>query len=262
VSQAEFDAWADVYDLIHQGVPGEAEFYVGQAVRLGGRTLDIGCGTGRIALPMAMSGLDVTGLDNSKEMLDICRGKQAALGDEVRGSFRLVQADMRTFALDEQFDFIAMPYRTFMHCLTPDDQRACLDRVRQHLAPNGTFILNLWEARPGAIAPHLGLTGGSLRIAGRYEWSESCFLLHWCASRFEELQQLLAEDHLLQWVEHGSGAIVETRHLSLRRAWLTLREMQHLTEAAGLRCKAVFGDFDCNPVSHKTREMIWVLDKS
>ena len=59
---AEFDAWARYYDLIHEGLPGEAEFFVGQAARLGGQTLELGCGTGRLAVAMAMSGADVVGL--------------------------------------------------------------------------------------------------------------------------------------------------------------------------------------------------------
>ena len=58
----EFDAWAKYYDLIHQGLDGEAEFYIGQAARARSRTLELGCGTGRICIPMAMSGCDVVGV--------------------------------------------------------------------------------------------------------------------------------------------------------------------------------------------------------
>ena len=86
---AEFDAWAEYYDIIHQGLSGEAEFYVGQAVRIGGRTLELGCGTGRIAIPMAMSGVAVTGLDRSDAMLAICREKLSAAGP-LSGSPRLL----------------------------------------------------------------------------------------------------------------------------------------------------------------------------
>lgn len=258
---AEFDAWADVYDLIHQGLPGEAEFYVGQAVRIGGRTLEIGCGTGRIALPMAMGGLEVVGLDNSAAMLDVCREKSAALQDELTGGLELVHDDMRSFDLGREFDFIAMPYRTFMHCLTPGDQYDCLEAVRRHLAPGGLFALNLWAARPSTLSPHLGQAGGGLRTAGRYDWDEATFVLHFCASRFDDFQQLLAEDHLLHWIGREGGAVVDTRHLTLTRAYLTFREMQHLVEAAGFRSQAVFGDFDCSPVAPHTREMIWMLEK-
>ena len=77
---ADFDVWAAYYDLVHKGLPGEAEFYLGQAVKRGGPVLEVGCGTGRIAISMAMSGLDVTGIDNSAGMLALCREKMAAVG--------------------------------------------------------------------------------------------------------------------------------------------------------------------------------------
>ena len=114
----EFDAWAPYYDLVHKGLPGEAEFYVGQAVRLGGETLELGCGTGRIAIPMAMSGVCVRGLDNSPAMLEMCREKHRAVG-ETPGALTLIEGDMRDFSLDKRFGFVALAYRTFMHLLTP-----------------------------------------------------------------------------------------------------------------------------------------------
>ena len=94
--QPEFDGWAPYYDLIHKGLPGEAEFYVGQAVRIGGPTLELGCGTGRVAIPMAMSGVDVIGLDLSPRMLELCREKSEAVSP-LQGSIELVEGDMATF---------------------------------------------------------------------------------------------------------------------------------------------------------------------
>lgn len=255
---AEFDAWADYYDLIHQGLPGEAEFYVGQAVRIGGPALEIGCGTGRVAIPMAMSGVDVTGLDVSAAMLDVCRDKLRAAGP-VPGSLDLVQADMRAFDLGRTFAFIAMPYRTFMHCLTPEDQRACLGAVARHLAPDGVFILNVWAARPSLIAPHVGAGAAGMRLSGIYPLDdEGHRLAHFCASRYTESRQELAEDHLLHLLA-PDGAVEHTQYLSLVRAWLTPREMEHLVLACGFSVEAVFGDFDCAPFGPASTEMVWVL---
>ena len=76
---AEFDSWAAYYDYLHPGLPGEAEFYGGQALRRGGPVLEAGCGTGRLAILMAMSGLKVTGVDNSAAMLAVCAQPNATL---------------------------------------------------------------------------------------------------------------------------------------------------------------------------------------
>jgi SAM-dependent methyltransferase len=257
---AEFDAWAEYYDLIHQGLPGEAEFYVGQAARLAGPTLEVGCGTGRIAIPMAMTGVEVTGLDVSAAMLDICREKAAAVGP-VRGSLGLVQADMRDFDLQREFSLIAMPYRTFMHCLTPEDQRACLESVKRHLAADGRFILNVWAARPSAIAPHVGPQARGLRLSGAYDLGdEGHRLVHFCSSRYHESRQELAEDHLLHVLD-ADGIVQQTQFLSLLRAWFTPREMEHLVRSCGFEVEALFGDFDCGPFGPASTEMVWALRK-
>jgi SAM-dependent methyltransferase len=257
---AEFDTWADFYDLIHKGLPGEAEFYVGQAVRIGGATLEIGCGTGRIAIPMAMSGVDVTGLDNSKAMLDICRAKKRAIG-KTDGKLKLVEKDMADFDLGMEFDFIAMAYRTFMHLLTVQEQRTCLECVRKHLKEDGVFILNLWAARPSDIAQNAGSQQSGFHLAGRHPIPDTeCDLVHYCSSHFDEHCQRITEEHLLHEVDER-GTVLSTSTLPLVRAWATPREMEHLLRAAGFEVEALFGDFDCHPLSSTSTEMIWIVKK-
>ncbi len=258
---AAFDDWAEYYDLIHTGLPGEAEFYVGQAVRIGGKTLELGCGTGRIAIPIAMCGIDVTGLDDSQPMLDLCRDKMQAVG-HTPGSLDLIRADMTDFALDTQFDFIAMPYRTFMHALTPDDQRRCLACVHRHLKDDGLFVLNVWAAAPSAIAPNLGPDDGSLEYAGRYPipGSDHSLLNHHSVS-YDEFTQALVEQHLLQEID-GDGNVLRSETLPLIRTWFTPREMDNLVRLSGFEVDALFGDFDCAPFSRDSTEMIWALKKA
>jgi len=257
---AEFDLWAEYYDVIHNGLPGEAEFYVGQAVRIGGETLELGCGTGRIAIPMAMSGVRVTGLDNSKAMLDVCREKANEVGS-VPGSLHLVQADMRDFALDREYDFVAMAYRTFMHLMSQDEQRRCLVNVRRHLAADGVFILNLWAPRPSSVALLAGNGSGGLRFAGEHPLrNDDLRLVHYCGSRVNEYLQELSEEHVLHVVD-AQGKVRRSQVLSLVRTWLTVREMDNLVRLSGFEIRALFGDFDCGPFTQHSTEMIWVLGK-
>ena len=144
---AAFDVWAEYYDLIHTGTPGDLEFYVDHAVRAGGDVLELGVGTGRIALPAVLAGANVTGIDNSYAMLVLCREKLREVG-RTPGRLKLVLADMSSFRFRRKFSCIMMPYRTFMHLLTPDDQRRCLDRVWGHLVEGGLLVLNTWAAKP------------------------------------------------------------------------------------------------------------------
>lgn len=255
---ALFELWAEYYDSFQRGVKGDVEFYVAQALRAGGRTLEIGCGTGRICIPMAMSGVDVVGLDNSAAMLERCREKFDSVAPTA-GRLHLVEADMRDFELEERFAFIAMPYRTFMHLLEPGDQRTCLAAVRKHLKPDGLFILNTWAARPSAIAPFLGTQNGALRLVDRSENADDDLVLHhYCASTYDEWTQQLREDHVIHELDL-SGAVIRSTAMAMVRAWTTPHEMELLVALSGFEVEAVFGDFECTPFSRTSTEMIWIL---
>lgn len=257
---AAYDRWAKYYDIIHQGLPGEAEFYVGQAVRKGGTALELGCGTGRIAIPMVMSGVNVVGLDNSKPMLDRCRAKKRAIG-KTPGTLKLVQADMTDFDLGMTFDFIAMPYRTVMHLLTQDEQRRCLRTVRRHLKTDGVFALNSWVPRLVGSGCQTGAHGGGFRFAGRYSVKGVPYsIVHYCSSSCDEFRQLLIEEHLIHEVDEN-GAVLRSVTLPLLRAWVTPREMDNLVRLCGFAVDGLFGDFDRNAFDPSSTEMVWVLKR-
>ncbi|MDQ1258079.1 MAG: hypothetical protein QG656_2688 [Candidatus Hydrogenedentes bacterium] len=258
---AAFDGWAEYYDLIHAGLPGEAEFYVGQAVRLGAKTLELGCGTGRIAIPMAMSGVDVVGLDNSEPMLECCREKLSAV-EPVPGTLRTVCADMTDFDLNERFDLIVMAYRTFMHLLTQRDQRRCLMAVRHHLADDGVFILNVWVPKPSRIVTGVaGPAASAMRLAGRHPIPETGeTVVHRQSARCDEFRQLIEDDRLFQVLDK-KGSITEEARLPMVRTWITPREMDNLVRLCGFDVEACFGDFDCNALGENSDEAIWVLRK-
>ena len=60
-----FDGWSDIYDKVYAWKSDDIQFYVDQARISGGPILELGCGTGRITIPIAMAGLEIIGLDNS-----------------------------------------------------------------------------------------------------------------------------------------------------------------------------------------------------
>lgn len=252
---AAFDPWAAYYDLIHQGLPGEAEFYVGHAAQRGGRVLELGCGTGRLAIPMAMCGLDVVGVDNSVRMLDECRDKLSAVG-RVKGNLRLVHDDIVELDLGDSFDTVVMAYRTFMHMLTPDHQRSALRAARRHLSSGGLLMMNTWlpnlRMMHVSIAAHPGF-----RETGRHAWN-GVTVVHRVRTAIDEFRQLILEEHEIVEVD-DQGRTIKEQVMPMVRAWTTLREFKHLLELEGLAADAVFGDFDAGPLTGESREMIWIL---
>jgi len=259
-SVAAFDAWAEYYDLIHDGLPGDVEFYVGQALDAGGDALELGVGTGRIAIPMVTAGVNLTGLDSSPGMLDACRRKKEAAGD-VPGALELIHGDMADFDLGRRFAFIAMPYRTFMHLLTPGDQRQCLRAVRRHLAPNGRFVFNTWAPRVEAIASVIGgPLAEKLKLADRLRVPEKELNVeHYHASSCDDFRQTITELHVIREVD-DAGRILRERRLPLVRAWTTPREMDNLLLLCGFQVEGLYGDFEGGPFTEESNEMIWVLE--
>ena len=110
-------------------------FYCDLAKSIGGPVLEIACGSGLVTLPIAALGLDVTGVDLARPMLEHARNKAAAQGLNVR----CVEADARSFDLGTKYHFILLTGNAFQAFLKRQDQEALLASVRRHLAPNGIF---------------------------------------------------------------------------------------------------------------------------
>jgi len=118
--------------------------------RQGGPALDVGCGTGRLILDYLAAGLDVDGVDNSPEMLALCRDKAAALGIEVEG--RLFLQEMDQLDLPRKYATIFVPSLSFQLVLDPAAATVTMTRFHDQLAPGGVLVMSLksrlWENRP------------------------------------------------------------------------------------------------------------------
>jgi SAM-dependent methyltransferase len=142
----QYEFIADLYDHVraYRDRPDVA-FFVEAALAAGGPVLEIGCGTGRVLIPTARAGIDITGLDSSVHMLDVCRAKLLLEAPDVRSRVHLVREDMRDFALRQNFALATIPFRPFQHLTTVEDQRACLQTIHAHLQPGGQLILDLFN---------------------------------------------------------------------------------------------------------------------
>lgn len=110
-------------------------FYCDLAKTVGGLVLEIACGSGLVTLPIAAQGLDVTGVDLARPMLEHARKKAEGQGLNIRW----VEADARSFDLEAQYQFIFITGNAFQAFLRRQDQEALLASVRRHLAPEGVF---------------------------------------------------------------------------------------------------------------------------
>lgn len=146
----EYIDFAEYYDLDHVETE-DIPFYLDRAHQCGSPVLELGCGTGRVLVPLARAGFMIHGVDISDNMLAVCRQAVSRFGLDDRVS--LSQASMVDFRLPRQdFKLAFVAFRSLMHLLTPADQLGCLRQVHAHLEPGGSLVLSLIAPDPVRLA--------------------------------------------------------------------------------------------------------------
>jgi SAM-dependent methyltransferase len=135
------------YDLQAAKFIDDIPFYLLQVKKHGDPVLELGCGTGRITIPIAREGWKITGLDLNDAMLRRAREKATEAGVDIDW----IQADFRNFKDDRQFKLIIFPFNSFLHLPDRESQEACLNCVKVHLSPDGRFILDIFNPDFGIL---------------------------------------------------------------------------------------------------------------
>jgi len=251
---------AELYDYTsHYNERGDAVFFVEEARRAGGETLELGCGTGRVLIRLAHAGLRVTGLDISQPMLDKCREKVALLPPELQRNVSLVQGSMTDFNLDRSFSLVTFPFRSFQHLLTVADQMNCLRCVHRHLAAEGRAILDVFHVDPAHMHdPKLHKEWVDFRDVklpdGRtFTRSQRIAAFHF-AEQYNDVE-------LVHTVTHPDG---RSERLVQSFPWRHFfkYEVIHLLHRCGFRPTAVYGDYDQSALTDDSPEMIFVAEKT
>lgn len=134
---------ARLYDTLHAD-DNDENFWIGmaRASKDVGPVLELGCGTGRLTVPLAKSGLEIHGIDASGDMLDIVNEKLAAEPEEVQERVNLYRASFDTFELSHRYGLVFFSSDTFRHLVGTDVQLAALARIKRHLAPGGRLVID------------------------------------------------------------------------------------------------------------------------
>lgn len=145
---------AQRYDLVMGAYASgdQLEFFRRQVARYGEPVLELACGSGRFTIPLAKEGINITGMDISEGMLQMAKLK--ASRDRV--NVRFSQGDMRSFELGEKFKLILIPAQSLSHLHTREEIEDCFSCVRQHLADDGRFLIELFNPSVGMLARDSG----------------------------------------------------------------------------------------------------------
>ena len=151
---------ADLYDLEYGRRRHDVAWYRELAARQAQgsadpesfRIVELGCGSGRLLLPLARAGHDVLGVDRSSAMLRACRKRLSSLNARTRARVHILQSDFRQLPLAGRFPLILCPFNAFMHLYTRDDVERFLAEVRRLLQPDGIFALDVFHPDPVWLA--------------------------------------------------------------------------------------------------------------
>lgn len=251
----------DTYDLRSSPEPGSAcdgdvEFFVQMARGIDGPVLELGSGTGRIAFPIAQAGVDVVGVDLSEAMIQAAEERRLTSNELVRDRVTFVPGDMATFDLGRTFPLVIVPFRAFQFMLTPEAQRACLERIRLHLRPDGMAVIDLFDPLLDKIATD-GTTEPLLRHEVVHPQSGNRITVEVLRRRNDKLTQVIHETWRFTEIDKV-GDIVRTEDEVLSLRWTYRYEMRYLLESCGFEIVREYSDYFRNDPAYG-KEQVWVV---
>ncbi|MEX2245169.1 MAG: class I SAM-dependent methyltransferase [Dehalococcoidia bacterium] len=253
------EAYADpelaaLYDLVYDGFDDDVPLYENFARRGELPSLELGVGSGRVALHLARSGLSVVGIDTSLHML---ARVEAALDRETAPRLRLVEGDMRDFGLGgERFDLIYCAFDTWEHLLTPEDQLSSLRCVAKHLAKGGVFVAQLRLLT--SVDWSVGLRPLALEWTRRDPASGE-LVTKLIGGRASPAQQTTTDVLIFDRMPADGGAVRRRTFEGTLR--VTGRfEMELLLQRAGLRLAGLYGGTDLSPFDDAGDTMVIVAE--
>jgi SAM-dependent methyltransferase len=230
---SSYDAIAELYDPWSASVVEDVAFYLEEARRSGGPVLELGVGTGRIAVPIAADGLRVIGVDSSRAMLDVCARRAALAGVQLD----LSVGDLREPPVKERVPLVICPFRSLLHMHTDEDRLSVLRAAHDLLVPGGRFVFDVFAPDAADIA----------QTQDRWLEREPGIFEHAVWDESARTLTLTVRD--------------DERQTTMALAWLSPDEWRDLLERSGFEIEACYGWFDRTPYDGR-EDTVWVTRRA
>jgi SAM-dependent methyltransferase len=251
---------SEIYDQLTaaewERVQNDVPFFLEEATLARGPLLELGCGTGRLLIPLLSTGVQVSGLDASAVMLELAERKREQLPADLAKRLHLHRGDMSEFELGQQFALILVAFRSFQLLLTPEAQRSCLVCIARHLAPKGRVIINLFDPRYDLL-----IAGTQKSVSPPRDLIHPVSGNHILVETLERENDPLTQTFKERWrfTESDSrGALVRQEEEQLQMRWTFRYEMRYLVESCGFVVESEYSDFRRSAPQYG-KEQIWVL---
>ena len=232
--------------------PGEIEFYKQQAKSPNKPILELGCGNGLLLISLAKEGFTITGVEISKDMIDVCEKKIERLAEEIRGRITLIKGDMCNVSLSDKYHLIILGGKTIQFAVTKKQKIGVLMAGSRYLESDGCFVIdtvNPWAlSEPSGPSCELVDMGDNTKVIRIWEYKFD----HVSGEGLLNILSIPFKKSIVQCPEVGT----------YRDRISTIQEMELLAERAGLEIAEIFSDFNRQPLSHDSQNVIYVLKKS
>jgi SAM-dependent methyltransferase len=243
---------AELYDT-YVDTTFDVPFFLEESRKTKGKVLELMCGTGRISIPLLESGIDLTCLDNSPEMLQILMNKLKERGLNAA----VHKMDVCEMSLNNRYQLIFIPFHSFAEILSPPDQKKALLSIHRHLSDTGRFICTLHNPQI-----RLAQVDGNIRLIKKCPMSKSKGVLFLKLSEtYDPLTHKVTGKEIFE-IYDPNGIIQSKIELNIQFCIHDKNEFEKLAESAGFKVIDLYGDYDHSEFSEFTsRFMIWILEK-
>lgn len=235
--------------------PGDLDLYLALAARSGGPVLELGVGTGRLAVPLAAAGYDVTGVDHDPAMIERARRSADAAGPEAMARIELVESDIVALRLPAagEFRLAIAALNTFLALGTRQRQRALLQTAAAHLAPGGLAVLDAWQPNADELARFDGRLGLEY---GRRDPESGRPVTKIASAQHDAARQAVT---LTTIYEEGEPGVPADRWVRIDRLRLvSADELRGMAEDAGLQVEQLAGGYDLEPIGPGSERAVLV----
>jgi len=231
VASSPYDPIARLYDPWSASVVEDVDFYVLEARRSGGPVVELGVGTGRIAIPTAAAGIRVIGVDSSRGMLEVCAEHAALAG--VAELLDLRVGDLVAPPVGEPVPLVTCPFRSYLHLRDDAARLEALRAAHELLVPGGRLVFDVFAPGADDIAQtHGRWLEREHGIFERADWDERARTLTLSVRN-----------------ENASS--------TMTLSWISPAEWRRLLGAAGFEVEACYGWFDRSPY-RGGEDTVWI----
>lgn len=250
-----FSDFARFYDYDYRNYDEDIDLLLMIAEQCNGPLLELGSGTGRALLPLAMQGYKITGVDSSPSLTELAQKKVTASG--CAAQVELIEGDMQSLELPfTEYAFAFCVSNTLMHCNSQADQMAVMQSTFEHLKSGGLFLIDLFNPDIANL----------LQVENVVEFADSwtddateAQVLKWSVRTLDLGRQI--QDTLFIYEEIFADHQTRRTPCPFQLRFLWPSEGELMLRSVGFEIEDVWGDFDGNPYDSVSERLIFLARK-